>query len=59
MAMYICGVCDRFIDDDYNPGTDINGELCCEDCIVDCEICGKPQRDVCEKPDRRGQGCAS
>lgn len=37
MAIYRCPECDRMIDDDWNPGTDINGELVCEDCVIELE----------------------
>ena len=36
MAVYFCNECSKYVDDDYNPGVDIDGELVCEDCA--CEI---------------------
>jgi hypothetical protein len=37
MAIYYCEECDKYINDDYNPGTDVNGELVCEDCACEME----------------------
>ena len=40
MAMYVCGYCNEFKDDDWNPGSEDpreTGDLICEDCIVEIE----------------------
>ena len=37
MAMYYCGECGELVDDDYNPGTDIDGELVCESCVSELD----------------------
>lgn len=33
MAIYLCHECDEFIDDDWDPCTEVNGELVCPACV--------------------------
>lgn len=35
MAIYNCGICDRTVDDDYEPGTEYGRYLICEDCVIE------------------------
>lgn len=47
MATYYCHHCDRYIDNDYHPGTpdpDRENELMCEGCVEEimCETCLEP-----------------
>ena len=32
MSIYICAVCDQYIDDDWNPGEMYGDELICQNC---------------------------
>jgi len=35
MSVYRCAICDRFRDDDWNPGSEWGNELICEGCITE------------------------
>ena len=44
MAVYNCPDCDQYIDDDYHPCTDIDGDLYCPACVEEyhsCSYCGE------------------
>jgi len=38
MGIYYCFECDNYLDDDYEPGEDIEGELVCPSCAEQREI---------------------
>lgn len=54
MAIYRCFMCDALVDNDWNPCTEVNGELHCESCAEEfmCEYCG----EVMEDNDRQKMG---
>ena len=44
MAVYLCIDCDQYIDDDWHPGEDVEGELICPACVEEyhsCSYCGE------------------
>ena len=55
MAVYMCPGCNEYIDDDYFPGSDVDGELYCEDCSEECHLCEKVVRSG-DLEDRDGVG---
>ena len=53
MACYRCEICDNLTDDDWNPGTEYESGLICEDCATELEDLKETEKQ--EREDGRNE----